>query len=86
MIHFQRRLRLLLTGQTWRIKSSHGGDVKTERNEMVNHPSGKLEPSEDDKMITRIIKVAGKQLDVIVLDHIIITEHGHFSFADKDIL
>ena len=51
-----------------------------------NHPSGKLEPSEDDKMITRIIKVAGKQLDVIVLDHIIITEHGHFSFADKDIL
>ena len=51
-----------------------------------NHPSGKLEPSEDDKMITRIIKAAGKQLDVIVLDHIIITEHGHFSFADKDIL
>ena len=51
-----------------------------------NHPSGKLEPSEDDKMITRIIKAAGKQLDIIVLDHIIITEHGHFSFADKDIL
>ena len=51
-----------------------------------NHPSGKLEPSEDDKVITRIIKAAGKLLDVIVLDHIIITEHGHFSFADKDIL
>ena len=51
-----------------------------------NHPSGKLEPSEDDKMITRTIKAAGKQLDIIVLDHIIITEQGHFSFADKDIL
>ena len=49
-----------------------------------NHPSGKLEPSQADIEITKELKLAGKQLDVRVLDHIIITEHGYFSFADEN--
>lgn len=51
-----------------------------------NHPSGKLMPSEADKQITQKVKEAGKNLDISVLDHIIVVEHGYYSFADEGIL
>lgn len=50
-----------------------------------NHPSGKLQASEADKQITTKLKIAGDQLDIKVLDHIIITEIGYFSFQDEGI-
>ncbi len=49
-----------------------------------NHPSGNLMPSEADKTLTRKLIVAGKYLDIRILDHIIITDEDYFSFADKD--
>lgn len=51
-----------------------------------NHPSGKLQASDADKEITQRLKVAGQQLDILVLDHVIITETGYLSFADEGIL
>ena len=48
-----------------------------------NHPSGKLKPSEHDKKLTHKIKEAGVVLDIKLLDHLIITESGYYSFADK---
>ncbi|MBS1534169.1 MAG: DNA repair protein RadC [Bacteroidetes bacterium] len=51
-----------------------------------NHPSGTLRPSESDRQITKKLKMAGEQLDIKVLDHLIITEHGYFSFADEGML
>jgi len=51
-----------------------------------NHPSGQLKPSEADKNITRKIADAGNVLEIKLLDHIIITEHDYFSFADDGIL
>jgi DNA repair protein RadC len=51
-----------------------------------NHPSGKLQPSEADKSITKKIKMAGDTLDIKVLDHLIITENAYFSFADESLL
>ncbi len=50
-----------------------------------NHPSGKLEQSKADVLITQKLKLAGKQLEIPVLDHIIITENGFFSFANEKI-
>jgi DNA repair protein RadC len=50
-----------------------------------NHPSGKLQASDADKEITKKLKLAGEQLDIKVLDHIIITENGYFSFQDEGI-
>lgn len=51
-----------------------------------NHPSGELLPSEADKAITdRILKV-GEIINVDVLDHLIITETHHLSFADRGIM
>jgi DNA repair protein RadC len=50
-----------------------------------NHPSGKLQASDADIQITKKIKTAGQQLDIPVLDHIIITELGYYSFVDEGI-
>lgn len=48
-----------------------------------NHPSGSLQPSEADFEVTKKIKIAGKTLDISVIDHIIITETGYYSFKDE---
>ena len=50
-----------------------------------NHPSGRLLASDADKEVTRKLKLAGQQLDILVLDHIIITETGFYSFNDEGI-
>lgn len=51
-----------------------------------NHPSGKLLPSTADKNLTQKIVDAGKIMEVKVLDHLIVTAHSYFSFADEGIL
>jgi DNA repair protein RadC len=51
-----------------------------------NHPSGNLKPSAADEMITIKIKEAAKYFDIKVIDHIIVSEEGYFSFADEGIL
>ena len=48
-----------------------------------NHPSGNLDPSDADKKITRQIKEAGALLEIPLIDHLILTEAGFFSFADE---
>lgn len=50
-----------------------------------NHPSGKLLASDADIQITKKIKIAGQQLDIPVLDHVIVTESSYYSFADEGI-
>lgn len=47
-----------------------------------NHPSGKLEPSKQDVDITHKLNQAGLIMDIRLLDHIIITTDGYYSFAD----
>ena len=47
-----------------------------------NHPSGKLEASEPDKAITKRLKQACNLLELVLLDHLIISRYGYFSFAD----
>ncbi|MFY8188865.1 MAG: RadC family protein [Flavobacterium sp.] len=51
-----------------------------------NHPSGAVKPSEADIKITERIKVAAKQLEFSLLDHLIVSEHTYFSFADEGII
>ena len=51
-----------------------------------NHPSGSCIPSHPDKILTRKIAEAGKVMDIKLLDHLIITEHQYFSFADEALL
>jgi DNA repair protein RadC len=48
-----------------------------------NHPSGNLKPSEADRQITRKLKEACVLLDITLIDHLIITKTGYYSFADE---
>jgi DNA repair protein RadC len=48
-----------------------------------NHPSGNREPSEADIRITGKIKEAAAFFDITLLDHIIVTDSGYYSFADN---
>lgn len=51
-----------------------------------NHPSGSLKPSRADEDLTAKIKEAARYLDITVIDHIIVSENGYYSFADEGIL
>ena len=51
-----------------------------------NHPSGSLKPSRADEELTKKIKEAALFLDIKVLDHIIVSEDGYYSFADEGVL
>ena len=51
-----------------------------------NHPSGNLSPSKADKDLTQKLKEASLLLELKVIDHIIISNEGYYSFADEGIL
>jgi DNA repair protein RadC len=51
-----------------------------------NHPSGEAEPSESDKALTRDLLTACAPLGIKILDHLVVSESGVFSFADQGLL
>lgn len=51
-----------------------------------NHPSGNLRPSNADKELTNKIREASRFFDITLLDHIIVSQEGYFSFADEGLL
>ena len=51
-----------------------------------NHPSGGLTPSSSDEQITRKFKLAAASVDLRILDHLIVSKKGYFSFADEGLL
>jgi len=51
-----------------------------------NHPSGNLNPSQSDIKITKQVKECGKILALPLLDHVILTETDHYSFANEGLL
>ncbi len=51
-----------------------------------NHPSGSAKPSRADEDLTQKIKEAAKYFDIKVVDHLIVSDDGYYSFADEGIL
>lgn len=51
-----------------------------------NHPDGQLFPSQDDIVATAILAKEARKFDLELLDHIIITKDGYFSFQEADFL
>ena len=51
-----------------------------------NHPSGSLKPSKADEELTHKIKDAPRYFDIKVLDHIIVSDDGYYSFADEGLM
>ena len=48
-----------------------------------NHPSGNLKPSHQDVQLTKKMVQSGRILEIPVLDHVIFTDNGYYSFADE---
>ena len=48
-----------------------------------NHPSGDPKPSQEDIELTKILVKAGKILGIEMLDHVIVSRQGYFSFRDS---
>lgn len=48
-----------------------------------NHPSGNVQPSHVDLRLTKRMVEAGKILEIPVLDHVILTDEGFYSFAEE---
>ncbi|WP_339880981.1 JAB domain-containing protein [uncultured Algoriphagus sp.] len=68
------------------VKLVYAAAIKANASSVIlahNHPSGNLIPSEQDKRLTQRIKQAGNILDIPVLDHMIMTVEGYYSFADE---
>ena len=51
-----------------------------------NHPSGNLKPSRQDEELTQKIKLAGQILEIKLMDHVIVSTEGYYSFADEGLL
>ncbi len=51
-----------------------------------NHPSGNVKPSDADIKLTKNLVEAGRVLEISVLDHVIVTQNGFFSFADEGMM
>lgn len=51
-----------------------------------NHPSGNLTPSHADRMVTQRMVEAGRILDIPVLDHLIVSSEGYYSFSDEGLI
>jgi DNA repair protein RadC len=51
-----------------------------------NHPSGNLKPSNADEVMTQKIKQAAAFMEIVILDHIILSIEGFFSFAEEGLL
>ena len=48
-----------------------------------NHPSGDSTPSTEDRVLTHRLKAAGELLGIALLDHVILGDGRHYSFADE---
>lgn len=51
-----------------------------------NHPSGQLQPSQEDIRLTKNLSEAANLFNIRVLDHLIVCDHAYYSFADKGMI
>jgi DNA repair protein RadC len=51
-----------------------------------NHPSGHIGPSDADRKLTNKMRDFAKLIDMQLIDHLIFTDNGYFSFADEGLL
>jgi DNA repair protein RadC len=51
-----------------------------------NHPSGNKKPSDADITLTKKLRLCAEMLDMVILDHVILTVDSYFSFADEGLL
>ena len=79
-----------ITGTVADIRIIFSVALKTTSTALIlahNHPSGNLTPSTQDLTLTNKIKDAGRLMDILLQDHLIISPHGSYlSMADEGII
>lgn len=78
-----------VTGTVADIKLVFMAALKTNACSLIvthDHPSGNLKPSMANEELTMKMKAAGTVLEIKVLDHVIVTKEGYFSFADEGMM
>jgi DNA repair protein RadC len=78
-----------LSGTVVDVRMIFQGALKANAHSIIlshNHPSGNLEPSDVDRILTKQIKDAGKLLGIHLVDHIIMTKDSFTSFLDNGYL
>ena len=50
---------------------------------MHNHPSGNVQPSQEDRRLTLQVQQAAKVMNIRVLDHLVVTDGRYYSFNDE---
>lgn len=48
-----------------------------------NHPTGSIQPSNYDDVVTKKIQEAAKQIDIKLYDHLIVTKDNYYSYSDE---
>lgn len=51
-----------------------------------NHPSGNVQPSNDDRRLTASVQSAAKLMNIRLLDHLVVTDGSYYSFADEGLI
>ena len=51
-----------------------------------NHPTGDVKPSNSDLASTQRFVVAARLMDIEILDHVIVSDKKHFSFAEHELM
>jgi DNA repair protein RadC len=78
-----------ITGTVIDIRLILSVALKTAASALVlahNHPSGNLVPSLQDREVTQKLKEASRLMDIQLLDHLILSKVGYYSFADDGLI
>ena len=79
-----------ITGTVADVRMIFSVALKTLSTSLVlahNHPSGNLKPSHSDRVLTNKMRESGQLLDIVVLDHLILSPNdSYLSFADEGLL
>lgn len=51
-----------------------------------NHPSGNPQPSQQDRQLTQRIYQGAKTMNIVLIDHVIISDNKFYSFADEGLI
>ena len=71
--------------QIWEVTAYHCTQHANAILVVYNHPSGNLEPSVEDRDVTRRLRQAGDIIGIKVLDHLVFSEEGYFSMLEGNV-
>jgi DNA repair protein RadC len=79
----------ILTASLVHPRETFGSAIRSHATQIIiahNHPSGDAGPSDEDMKVTRRLLEAGKIMGIELIDHLIVTSNGYFSFRKENLV